>query len=184
MRRRFGIGGAPAVTGIVPGRCIGRRRKSIRPAVPDPAVHALTASSPPALLSVIGQTHSLGDAPPRRRLYSHKLRRRAPTEIFRSSDAPRKDGETYFSIARRIASRKNPSGREPSTWPWLLMMVRGTANTWNFSASSGNSVASMPSARTKSLSNGKLVRQAHGRRAMGSGRCCEDLQVERLSELG
>jgi len=31
--------------------------------------------------------------------------------------------------------------------------------------------------------HGKLVSQAHGRRAMGSGRCGKHLQVERLSEL-
>ena len=32
--------------------------------------------------------------------------------------------------------------------------------------------------------HGELVRQAHGRRAMGSGGGSEDLQVKRLSELG
>jgi hypothetical protein len=57
--RSLVINTPPAFAGFGPARRIGRRRKAVCPAVTHPSVHTLPALSPPALLSLVAQVHSL-----------------------------------------------------------------------------------------------------------------------------
>ena len=52
------INAAPALAGFGPGRCIGRGRKAICPAVTYSSVHTFPAFPAPILLSLIAQIHS------------------------------------------------------------------------------------------------------------------------------